>query len=376
MRALLVLVSLVVASQLGAVPLPAGVTGNYYNPAQSGHGVNIEVLDAERAIVTWYVYDHDGNPMTIYVEGHIEENRIAGTAYAPRGMRFGRFDPAELQVPVWGRVELEFANCARGTLRWSSPVGFGAGSVELHRLAYTAACAGGEKLPSGTLGGFIAPPFAPAGKLSGVVMPDGALWAITPSEGNGTDIAISPATRILSGAPSASGSADRIVARVRSLPNGFLCQFSSSSCDGAASEEFEVPFVRGDAAFEARIPGDGSQLRATLNRALPWSDPLRGAFQFDGDGISPGRWQVVFGTNDEVCLRAYRTTECLYRGRVERLGAGPHAFELQGRAGEPPYRGVVITDSHQVFLGPLSLHFIGSNGETGLAFAARLDWRP
>ena len=117
--------------------LPSGISGPWYNSAQSGHGLSIELIEGgDRAIVIWNVYTPGGEPLNLYIEAGIDGRRMEGLAYAPRGMRFGRFDPAELALPSWGRVWLDFSSCDRATLNWSSTdANYGSGSMPLERLA-------------------------------------------------------------------------------------------------------------------------------------------------------------------------------------------------------------------------------------------------
>lgn len=36
------------------------MSGNWFNAGQSGHGLQIEVLNNGRAVLAWYTYDSDG----------------------------------------------------------------------------------------------------------------------------------------------------------------------------------------------------------------------------------------------------------------------------------------------------------------------------
>ncbi|WP_376695628.1 hypothetical protein [Wenzhouxiangella sp. EGI_FJ10305] len=135
--ALILATALSLASTAPAA-LPGGISGHWYNPDQSGHGLSVTLANPELAIVVWHVFDTDGNPMTLYIEGEVSGRAIEGTAYAPKGMRFGMFDPANFEAPQWGEVDLEFDNCVEATLRWdSSDPAFGSGSMPLERLAFT-----------------------------------------------------------------------------------------------------------------------------------------------------------------------------------------------------------------------------------------------
>jgi len=119
--------------------LPGGISGTWFNPDQSGHGLSINLVDVDRAVVIWHVYDLDGNPLTLYIEGDVHGRRIDGVAFAARGMRFGSFDPAELQMDVWGDVDIEFDDCLGARLSWNArdPF-FGSGDMQIARLAFVA----------------------------------------------------------------------------------------------------------------------------------------------------------------------------------------------------------------------------------------------
>ncbi len=66
--------------------LPLGFEGSWHNPPQSGHGLTIERIDAERALMCWHVSDPEGRPLTLYIEAALEGDRLVGTALAPRGI--------------------------------------------------------------------------------------------------------------------------------------------------------------------------------------------------------------------------------------------------------------------------------------------------
>lgn len=116
--------------------LPGGISGTWYNPSQSGHGISLEILSPVRAVALWHVFDQDGRPLTLYVDGQVDGHRIQGPAYAPKGMRFGDFDPATLQLPLWGQVTINVDSCDSAQLSWSTEdPNFGNGEINLTRLS-------------------------------------------------------------------------------------------------------------------------------------------------------------------------------------------------------------------------------------------------
>lgn len=161
--------------------LPGGVSGPWYNPEQSGHGITVEVIAPDRALVFWHVFDRAGKPLTLYIEGEIHGRRIEGIAYAPRGMRFGDFDPANLQLPRWGEVDLEFDNCQQAKLAWrSDDEAFGSGELPLNKLADLQQddCQLPERnaIPAGLYNGRVSGPRPST--MSAMVDGEGRLWAL------------------------------------------------------------------------------------------------------------------------------------------------------------------------------------------------------
>ncbi len=134
----LALLGLLCVGQLAHAQLPAGMSGAWYNPAQSGHGLSVEIHSATRAIVFWMVYDPDGNPVHLYIDGQVGPRSIAGRAYLSRGMRFGSFDRSEFASELWGDVALEFEDCDTAELHYDANgpagAGYGEGSLPLQRL--------------------------------------------------------------------------------------------------------------------------------------------------------------------------------------------------------------------------------------------------
>lgn len=124
--------------QPGADPvgLRGDFSGTWYDPAQPGQGVMVEVRDRGQATVAWFTFDPAGQPMWLFgvaaVEGdklRASLSRVSGGAFPPA------FDPARVQGTPWGEVLLSFTGCDAGTLKWTPTAsGFGAGQMPLARL--------------------------------------------------------------------------------------------------------------------------------------------------------------------------------------------------------------------------------------------------
>lgn len=113
-----------------------GITGNWYDPAQSGHGVQIEVIDHSRAVVAWYTYDDAGNLVWLFGTGTIDGDTInVALQIFSGGMFPPAFDPAMVDMEYWGDVSLTFSDCETGLMTWTtSYAGFSSGSMSLTRL--------------------------------------------------------------------------------------------------------------------------------------------------------------------------------------------------------------------------------------------------
>ena len=114
----------------------AAMSGNWYNPEQSGHGVQIEILDGARAVVAWYTYDGTGQPLWLFGVGPVVGNTIeAELAEFSGGRPPADWAAAEPGAEPWGSVQISFAGCDLGTLSWdSADPEFGTGELELERL--------------------------------------------------------------------------------------------------------------------------------------------------------------------------------------------------------------------------------------------------
>jgi hypothetical protein len=169
-----------------AFALPDGISGSWFNPAQGGHGLSVEVLADGRAIVYWFVYDTSGRPIHLYVDGEVIGNTIYGLTYYNEGMRFGSFDPATRRQTVWGHVRVSFTDCHHGELHYvgdgPAGAGYGEGRIPMQRLATIGdlACrfpiAGG--LPVGAYDVSTSyPSIFSRTRLYGAVDPSGQAWA-------------------------------------------------------------------------------------------------------------------------------------------------------------------------------------------------------
>lgn len=176
-----------VCAQPSHAALPPGISGSWFNPAQSGHGLSIQILEDDRALAFWFVYDRAGNPVHLYIEGAVQGTTISGTAWAGRGMEFGSFDPADHTLDRWGSVEIDFSDCSHAALQWnaSGPAGsgYGDGTTALQRLTRidSTQCVlhAPEQFPIGVYSGTFTADYTNAwpASLHALVTADGRVWA-------------------------------------------------------------------------------------------------------------------------------------------------------------------------------------------------------
>lgn len=151
MKQLMTMALLLAALGLAAAPVPGAAqpipgsdpvglrgdfSGIWFNPAQSGHGLQIDVIDRGRATVAWYTFDPDGRPLWLYGLGELDALAIRAELFSVSGGRFPpQFDPAAIALVPWGTVDLQFSSCDNGTLSWTpTAAGYSAGSMPLARL--------------------------------------------------------------------------------------------------------------------------------------------------------------------------------------------------------------------------------------------------
>jgi hypothetical protein len=197
-RTLALLLTLLMVPLVARAELPPGISGAWYDPAAPGHGVSVEILEGQRALVFWSVFDPLGAPLTLYTEARIAGGSIIGTAYAPRGMRFGVFDRAALQAPVWGTLRIDFSTCDDARLSYDANgpaggAGYGRGEIELRRLTRIEgmSCAIGPTTGGGLPVGRYELAVTRRGACAAnpgtraAIDPDGRLWALESWEAPG-----------------------------------------------------------------------------------------------------------------------------------------------------------------------------------------------
>lgn len=99
-------------------------SGSWYNKPQSGHGFSIEFgtsnTGAPRAVVYWYVYDDQGNPMFMTGAATPQGNRLEIDLKSHVGMIYGQFEATRPPTSeVSGTAVFEFDSRDEGTFSFT-----------------------------------------------------------------------------------------------------------------------------------------------------------------------------------------------------------------------------------------------------------------
>jgi hypothetical protein len=125
-----------------AFSIGSGMTGNWFDPGESGHGFSVEILPGNQMLAQWYVFAPNGGPVWIVATGPITGNTavLQGYQAVGAGGRFPpNFDPTQLQSQLWGTLTFTFSDCHNGQVSWQPVVaGYASGSIPITRLTMPA----------------------------------------------------------------------------------------------------------------------------------------------------------------------------------------------------------------------------------------------
>jgi hypothetical protein len=122
--------------------IESGQTSVWRDPARSGEGFTLEVLNDTTASLAWFTFDDDGDPRWAYAVGSIvrgEDERIVfSDVFRSAGGVFGPAYPADsVSTERVGSATLRFEDCDRGTFSFDA---FGqAMDIAVQRLTKTMA---------------------------------------------------------------------------------------------------------------------------------------------------------------------------------------------------------------------------------------------
>ncbi len=113
-------------------------SGSWFNPDQNGHGMVVEILPNDVALIYWYVFDEVGNQIWMLGSGtssgtqiNVEMNTLSGTMFPPN------FESDDLISEYWGSASMTFDDCNNAIFAWqpdSSNTRFTAGQMQVQRL--------------------------------------------------------------------------------------------------------------------------------------------------------------------------------------------------------------------------------------------------
>ena len=119
-------------------------TGSWFDPAQNGHGLLVEVLPNNQFLAAWFAFNPAGTAQAWFT-GVGTYNRSVATisnVTQPTGGRWiPNFDPSRIIDNAWGSLKFTFTDCNHGKVEFASSSGYGTGSMNLTRLTQPAGLA-------------------------------------------------------------------------------------------------------------------------------------------------------------------------------------------------------------------------------------------
>ncbi|GAB4191230.1 MAG: hypothetical protein Tsb002_19730 [Wenzhouxiangellaceae bacterium] len=105
----------------GFITHRGSLSGSFADPDRDGEGIVIQVTATDQALVVWFTYDDQGQPMWLLGSGTISGNHLQiAQVQVTSGGRFGDdYDPDQVERRHWGEWTLELA-CDQVTLDYSS----------------------------------------------------------------------------------------------------------------------------------------------------------------------------------------------------------------------------------------------------------------
>ncbi len=108
-------------------------TGMWFNPEESGHGLQFEVLDQDNAAilyVTWFAHV-DGEPIWLTGSGPLLGDRAFVNLIITNGQDF----PDSMNPEMWGELRVKFDSLNHASLSWTPQLeGFEVGELVVERL--------------------------------------------------------------------------------------------------------------------------------------------------------------------------------------------------------------------------------------------------
>jgi plastocyanin len=121
-------------------PINAGLSGSWFDQAQSGHGFLIQVVPGNVILAYWFVFTPDGTSQSwLLGAGSYDPTSSTVTieAFQDTGAKFPpNFNPADVKQTDWGSLTFTFTDCSNGTVSWASKIpAYGSGSLPITKIA-------------------------------------------------------------------------------------------------------------------------------------------------------------------------------------------------------------------------------------------------
>lgn len=116
--------------------IDADLSGNWFDPTNSGHGIQIEVLDLSQAVVAWYAFTPAGDPLWLFGIGEIQGDTLEAELFHYRSTGFPPdHDPDQMEGERWGEVVFRQTGCDSAVIDYlPNDEAFTAGQIALERL--------------------------------------------------------------------------------------------------------------------------------------------------------------------------------------------------------------------------------------------------
>ena len=125
------------------VPITPAFTGAWYDPAQSGHGLLVEVLPNDVLLAYWFAFTPDGSQQAWFggTGPILGDQAIVYASQGSGGHWIPNFDPADYTLHSWGTLTFTFTDCDHGRVDFASSITdppWGWSSMSLKRLTQPA----------------------------------------------------------------------------------------------------------------------------------------------------------------------------------------------------------------------------------------------
>ncbi|MEE9345611.1 MAG: hypothetical protein V3U88_08390 [Methylococcales bacterium] len=117
-----------------ALNIDKSMSGSWFDQANPGQGINIEILSGNRILIYWYTYDK-GNPLWLTGVGTYQGDKADIELSQFDGSNFGiNHNHNLVSSKLFGSLSITFDSCNTGNMTYNSVQGLGSGSINLDRL--------------------------------------------------------------------------------------------------------------------------------------------------------------------------------------------------------------------------------------------------